>query len=757
MRVPLLGIACGFALGIAVEDRVAAPVPACAALALLLVLARVGAPRRHAARLDACVAFAGGAVALALRLGAPAPVVGAAPVTLTLEGAPESFGTDCRARAFVHGVPAGSALVALPATACDALPGDVLVGRLELSALRPQTNPGGGDPARVWARRGIRRQARVREGALARGPTGAGVASWIERARRAVGGAVDPPAGRARAAPLLRALVTGERARLDPALEASFRRSGTAHLLAVSGLNVAWVFLVTQWSVAWLLRRAPSLALLRRALPLARTAAVALAASYAALAGLGAPVLRAAAMAFATGVALLAGRPAAGANALSFGALVCLASDPGSLFEPGFALSFAAVAGLLAWRASGQGIRGAIASTLGASAGTAPICAALGIPLPALGLLANAIAVPWFNAAVVPLALVAGALGALAPGLAPTLRWPGLATAELGARLVAALESDDLLAAADAPIAWALLAAGGALALRWLWLSERRGAARVMGVAVVAAAVSALLERSAAPPVPELLVLDVGQGDAILLRAGAFVWLVDAGPSQGRFDAGLRVVLPALRAEGVRALDTLAVTHADRDHIGGAAAVVDGVFVREVRIPGAALASHAAAPLRAAAARRGVPVRVIHAGDRAVAGDVALEALWPPAGYPSASNPASLVLRVGVEHACALLPGDAPAAVERVLARDAPPCRVLALGHHGSRTSSDAAWLARLDPWVALVSAGRRAAPLPHPEVRARLERAGVSIWETRRFGALRVRLAAPGPSVSPFLASALP
>jgi competence protein ComEC len=500
----------------------------------------------------------------------------------------------------------------------------------------------------------------------------------------------------------------------------------------------------------------PSLALLRRALPLARAAAVAIAAGYAALAGLGAPVLRAAAMAFASAVALLAGRPAAGANALAFAALVCLASDPGSLFEPGFALSFAAVAGLLAWRASGAGVAGAIASTLGASAGTAPICAALGTPLPALGLVANAVAVPWFNGAVVPLALVAGALGALAPGLAPLVRWPGLLVAEIGARLVSALESDDLLAGADSPIAWALLVAGAALALRWSWLGEPRRAALVAGGGAIAALLCAGLEQRPGPRAPEILVLDVGHGDAILVRAAGEAWLVDAGPSQGRFDSGLRVVLPALRAEGVRELDALAVSHADRDHVGGAAAVVDGVRVRELRLPAAALASPASAELRAAAARRRVPVRVIAAGDRAAVGEIRIEALWPPPGHASATNPGSLVLRLDAPWGCALLPGDAPAHVERLLARDARRCDVLALAHHGSRTSSDPVWLARADPALALVSAGRRAAPLPHPEVRARLERARVTTWETRRFGALRVRLGDPGPGVSPFLSKPL-
>jgi competence protein ComEC len=133
-----------------------------------------------------------------------------------------------------------------------------------------------------------------------------------------------------------------------------------------------------------------------------------------------------------------------------------------------------------------------------------------------------------------------------------------------------------------------------------------------------------------------------------------------------------------------------------------------------------------------------------------------LAVLWPPAELaPRSPNHASLVLRLEAPGgSCALLPGDAPADVERALAPRLSPCALLKLGHHGSRTSTDPAWLDALRPRVAVASAGERPrSPLPHPEVRARLQARGTALWETRLGGALTVDLTPDGVEVQPFVA----
>jgi competence protein ComEC len=196
------------------------------------------------------------------------------------------------------------------------------------------------------------------------------------------------------------------------------------------------------------------------------------------------------------------------------------------------------------------------------------------------------------------------------------------------------------------------------------------------------------------------------------------------------------------------------VTHADLDHFGGAEAVISALPVAELWLTRETLAARSLRGLRMAAARRGVPLRVVAAGEIVSAPDVTLRALWPPVDRAASStNEGSLVLRVETPGICALLSGDAPAAVERALAEAEQPCQVLKLGHHGSATSSDPRFLDAFAPEIAIASAGRRPrSPLPHARVRERLQARSISLWQTRRDGAVRVVLAKPGPLVLPWL-----
>ncbi|HXZ83994.1 MAG TPA: competence protein ComEC, partial [Myxococcota bacterium] len=154
------------------------------------------------------------------------------------------------------------------------------------------------------------------------------------------------------------------------------------------------------------------------------------------------------------------------------------------------------------------------------------------------------------------------------------------------------------------------------------------------------------------------------------------------------------------------------------------------------------------------ASARGVPERVLAAGDALGGVGLALRVLWPPDRLrPASTNQGSLVLRAESPRGCALLGGDAPAEVERALAPALAPCDVLKLDHHGSATSSAESFLDALQPVVAVASAGRRPrAPLPHPAVRARLAARSISLFETWRDGALEVALERPGPLVRAWL-----
>jgi competence protein ComEC len=246
--------------------------------------------------------------------------------------------------------------------------------------------------------------------------------------------------------------------------------------------------------------------------------------------------------------------------------------------------------------------------------------------------------------------------------------------------------------------------------------------------------------------------LDVGQGDACALGFpdGSW-WLVDAGPRSPLFDAGENVVVPFLRWAGVRELETVAITHADADHIGGTAAVLRALPARRLLLP---------APTRSVPG----PWSLYHgARSRAVArGDTvrplpAVVVVWPPREGPGrepadarlgataaaeatpgavrfdTDNRRCLVLRV---QDALLLTGDADTLVERELTAE-PPVALLKVAHHGSASSTGAAWLDAVRPAWALVSCGRdNPFGHPHPAVVRRLEERGVAIWRTDREGA---------------------
>jgi competence protein ComEC len=230
-----------------------------------------------------------------------------------------------------------------------------------------------------------------------------------------------------------------------------------------------------------------------------------------------------------------------------------------------------------------------------------------------------------------------------------------------------------------------------------------------------------------------LVVLDVGQGDALAIADARGWWLVDTGPRSPRWDAGEGAVLPFFRWAGLRRLEAAVLTHDDGDHTGGARAVGRGLVVRRWFGP---------------VPRADVPGPCARFGAHGLAGGdtlpVALRArvLWPPAdGTPGVmlhgDNAASLVLEVGEGRGRALLTADADSTVEGALACVPAPA-VLKAGHHGSGSSSGATFLARLRPLRVAISCGARN-PYGHPAAGtlARLARVAAIVDRTDGEGAL--------------------
>lgn len=528
---------------------------------------------------------------------------------------------------------------------------------------------------------------------------------------------------------ILRGLVAGDRRGFSDALWDTLRATGTSHLMAISGLHIGLVAAAGHWlgGLLWGWLRLPG----TRA-GTASALALALAVGYAGLAGFALPTVRALIML----AVLLAGRllrlPLAPGRALGLAAACVLLPDPAAALAPGFWLSFAAVAWiLLVMRGRGDGaMLGLWRIQLALGLGLAPVLALTFGELSLLALPVNLLVLPLFSLLVVPGALL-GSLLLLWPALA------GLVLTPLASALSALASGGAALADAVAgvwqlpavPLWAAALAVGGALLL----VLPRGFPARGLWPALALP----LLLAGPAPPAPgsaAITYLEVGQGSAAVVRTRGSVTVVDTGPAwSGGANAAAFTLLPYLQALGVERVDTLLVTHADADHRGGVAGLLERFPVDRV-ISGEALA---AAP----------QAERCRAGQRWVHDGVRFAILAPPAGQDWEGNAASCVLSVATAGGRALFTGDIEGPAEAWLARRLRrPADLLEVPHHGSAGSSGPALLAAARPRHAVVSAGfHNAYGLPAPATLRRLRCAGVRVHDLGRGGAARFRLDAAG------------
>lgn len=563
--------------------------------------------------------------------------------------------------------------------------------------------------------------------------------------------------------PLAEALVLARKEGLDPALRDAFARSGTAHLLAISGFHVGVV-------AGLLLGVLRALRLDRR-----RAAVWAAAGVWAYVGAIGFPDAASRAATIVTVVALgrLRARPPAYAGALAAAFLLLILLDPPSLRRPGLQLSFAGAAGLVGlagpirrflsggrgtagWRRWARripaGVTGAVAAGVAATAATLPLVAWHFGRVSAVGVPATLTAGPIVTLALPGILFSLGAdllhpaLGAFVAGGTDALLW----------LLAAVVERWGALRFASFPVPRPWVLGGGAGLLAALLLPRPPEGSGRRGTRVTWLAAAVLVGWLLWPPAAELQrrgaleihFLDVGQGDAAAIRFPGGRWiLVDAGPRTPRFDAGERIVVPYLLRRGATRLGALVLTHPDLDHIGGAAAVLESIAVDAVVDPGRAAAKDPYVDLLSRAAERGVGWWRGGEGERWTMGGVEIEVLHPPestggGGEEADANETSVVLRLRHGAFTVLLLGDASVRVERRLLPHlaGDPVEVLKVGHHGSRTSTDPALLDVARPAVAVISAGRRNRyGHPHAEVVDRLQ-GRARLLRTDVHGTVRVR-----------------
>ncbi|MDE2850477.1 MAG: DNA internalization-related competence protein ComEC/Rec2 [Acidobacteriota bacterium] len=547
---------------------------------------------------------------------------------------------------------------------------------------------------------------------------------------------------------LARALVFGDARRVPPEWRTGLRRAGLSHLLAVSGLHVGlllggfwWIFGALAGRFAWV-------------------GAVSVLLLYGCLVGPRPSFLRAAVMALLVILSMALERPPQALNSLCAALILILALDPDAGGDLGFRLSFLATAGILIlaprllkqWRGGPdtrppKAVAVALAATFAAQLATLPITAV------EIGLLTPLS--PLLNLAFVPLTALVLGLSLFWVGLAALASAP-LLSAVAGPCARAVQTILDLLSLPFASLAH--LPAGSwvatpvsvdgtaALALAiWLGLLVSGFRRALWGLALVLVCTPALPEQE-----PSLAMLDVGQGEALLLRSSDSgpVILVDGGGfRRGNFAEA--ALLQALAAEGVHRIDLAILSHGDSDHCQG---LVDlSRYLRVERLWAAPVEVRDGCG-RALADRLRGRVRRVERGFAHRVGAWNLDVLHPAPRRADGGNSASLVVRGCVGGSCVLLTGDLDIAGERELLartrREGASLRsdVLKVGHHGSRTSTGSALLASVEPRLALVSAGRRN-PYGHPspEVVARMERQGVRVLRTDLHGRIEIRFRRDG------------
>jgi competence protein ComEC len=529
----------------------------------------------------------------------------------------------------------------------------------------------------------------------------------------------------AREAELARGFVLGEDDRIDAETVEDFRRAGLSHLLAVSGQNVALLALLVM----------PLLAALGMPLRTRLIWVIAAIAVYVPLAGGGPSIVRAGVMGTLTLLATLAGRRASRLYGLAIAALVMLAIDPVVAADVGWQLSFAAVLGILACarplraaiasRLGSRGLPGALADgtavTVAATLATAPLIAFHFGALSTVTLFANLLALPAVAPAMWLGMLVS--IGAQVPGFpvaipnalaAPLLAYIASVAHWCGRPHWAYLEVDlgwsGLLTSYAALVALALAApvllrvcrlAGLRRSRRRSGRGTKRSAVLVAlaGGAVVLVLVFARSGSTTGAPLSGLrvAVLDVGQGDAILLQpAKAPAILVDGGPpGDGLADK--------LRDLGVDSLGVTIVTHEQSDHAGGIEDLLGHFPV------GRLLYARLSRQLRASAEAAGVDPARIAAGDGLRSGRLQLSVLWPPPALLDESlagtdpNLQALVILIRWNRFSMLLTADAEAGEVPI---DPGPVDVLKIAHHGSEDAGLDALLDRASPRLAVISVG---------------------------------------------------
>jgi competence protein ComEC len=598
-------------------------------------------------------------------------------------------------------------------------------------------NPGGFDYEGYLFRAGIGASGYVREDSRNRRLAAASPRYAVLRVRAWIAQRLHDATGNHSMLGVLQGLAVGDTRAMSAEQWRVFAATGTTHLMAISGLHISMIAALSAWFGGALSRR-----------PLAQRLRIGViegqvigglcgAVAYSMLAGLSVPTQRTLMMLCIYFGARGLRRELGVGHAIGIALIGVLLVDPFAPLAVGAWLSFAAVAVILLAVSGRLGTEGTIRSfarvQFAVTLGLIPVLIAAFGSLSLIAPAANALAVPLFTLFLVPIVLVgAGAASVWLPagvfflGFAARVLdwcWPAL---DWLAQLPIALWYFPRIPA----LLWAVLAVGALLFV----------APAIWPLRIVAAllCLPALTYRAATPSAGEfqLTLLDVGQGLSAVIRTQSHVLVYDAGPAfrTGR-DTGELVVLPYLRSQGVRRIDTLMISHGDLDHRGGMPSILRGMTVDRVQ----------SGPSVTNSTRQVHPCR---RGQRWVWDQVEFEVLHPADDAYVRDNDSSCVLRIAGAGGSVLLTGDIQRDAEAaLLAARLAPSDVVVVPHHGSNTSSTADFVAATRPRLALFATGyRNRWGFPKPAVTERWRAAGAATFSTVESGAIEVTMGAAGP-----------
>ena len=546
-------------------------------------------------------------------------------------------------------------------------------------------------------------------------------------------------------APMAKALLIADRQEIPPEMNDAFVAAGLVHILSISGLHVG----IIAAAVSLLLESAR---LSRRTSALATIVVVAV---YVAILGAPPPALRAAAMVVAVTTGRISQRPTSPWALLAIGAFIPLI-QPRVVSNLGYQLSVGGMAALIAGgvitgrvlkpRLRGWKLRitSELSISLIATLVSAPLIAWTFGRVSLIGPLSNIAATPII-ALLQPLLFLALLLSPVpaAARFAADAAHPLLQALDACARAFASVPG----AVLEVSPSWPSVVLGLVAVCALLVAIVSRFPARpaILGAACCAVGITA--------PFPvlgsgmlEMHMLDVGQGDAILLRTPKSNWIVvDAGGGWRGGDAGRSVVIPYIRKRGGE-MRIFILSHPHLDHVGGASSVLRALHPSEYWDAAFAGGNAAYRASLETAAHKRVEWRRVHPGDSVNVDGVSLTILAPDSAWTSVltdANEASTVVRVKYGMVRFLLTGDAEQGEERWLMdhADSLGADVLKVGHHGSSTSTGDEFISRVCPRVALISVGAmNSYGHPSGDVIAALRRAGAQVLRTDHEGSIVVR-----------------